>query len=355
MTQTEKRNINFDFIRVISIICIVIIHSSIKYNRTPAETLIGEWLNFFTRFSVPCFLFLSGFLFQPWKREHYLKFRLKRLFFPYIIFSVLALLYKSKGELAYIARNFHKILFNLFFSRMFVVYYFIFVIIIIFLIVQLFYRKNLMDKNCIFIFFISLILAILHYEHVDRLGVMLGLGQNDLITFKRLNIFYWLPFFLLGIIYRVYQLQEIIYRQKTSIRIVWGIIFVSYNFFFFIKLPGITFYETSFWMIYSFASVFFLLTFDFSAPSSENQTKNKIKHRFYCSVTYTATIGYTIYLIHIFITYLFRDFITRCCGSQYSFALTLTTSILLSFFGSILLGWLLKKILGKKSEFIIGS
>lgn len=100
VNKTKKRQANYDLLRIISTIAVILIHVNWKYfGSSYAEsqltlTWIGEaFINIITRFSVPCFVMLSGaFILQNANNGNAVAFykkSIKKIFVPTFLAIVL--------------------------------------------------------------------------------------------------------------------------------------------------------------------------------------------------------------------------------------------------------------------------
>lgn len=92
--STVKREYNYDLLRILSTVAVVLIHVNAHYFNGTMNTgspinLIENFINIITRFSVPCFVMISGaFLLHNEKNMDYKKFYSKTFYktvIPFII------------------------------------------------------------------------------------------------------------------------------------------------------------------------------------------------------------------------------------------------------------------------------
>jgi surface polysaccharide O-acyltransferase-like enzyme len=98
MNREKKYNPAVDILRIISILAVILIHTSTKSLAASAHNLqqfpIALFLNQASRFTVPLFFMISGFVLELNFHIHenyfsYLKRRINRLFIPYIFWSAI--------------------------------------------------------------------------------------------------------------------------------------------------------------------------------------------------------------------------------------------------------------------------
>lgn len=85
-----RKNVNIEFVRIISIFSVILIHifSELAF-RSYYEVYDCLFFQFLLKFSVPCFMIITGYLFK--KHENYKEFWLKNLYriiIPVILFSI---------------------------------------------------------------------------------------------------------------------------------------------------------------------------------------------------------------------------------------------------------------------------
>lgn len=110
-----SRNANYDILRIVSTVMVILIHANYKYfcENYMSPTLTFEWvieslINIVTRFSVPCFLMISGaFILNDERNSNALYFYKKssyKIFLPAFFIICFILLY-SVGANIYMRRN----------------------------------------------------------------------------------------------------------------------------------------------------------------------------------------------------------------------------------------------------------
>lgn len=102
--MSRKRYIEFDILRGLSVIGVVLIHitSTMMDNALEPRYGVAVFINQLTRFAVPSFLFLSGFglTISDKLKDGYLKFlrnRLSRILILYILWSIFYYFYNNNG------------------------------------------------------------------------------------------------------------------------------------------------------------------------------------------------------------------------------------------------------------------
>ena len=93
MKTNSGRIFQYDLMRAVAIIAVVMTHSMTKFYHTPLEISISQWLNTFMRASIPVFLFLAGLFFHYKADFNYLKQKFIRVLVPYTIFFIPSTIY----------------------------------------------------------------------------------------------------------------------------------------------------------------------------------------------------------------------------------------------------------------------
>ena len=97
-TLTRVHDSSIDFLRLISILAVVMIHTTTRTIEASANNLAGFPLTFIlnqlSRFAVPLFFLISGFVLELNYSYHssyfvYLRKRLSRVLFPYLFWSAI--------------------------------------------------------------------------------------------------------------------------------------------------------------------------------------------------------------------------------------------------------------------------
>lgn len=82
MVDVKTRLGNYDLLRIISAVAVVLIHVNVHYFETISNSsyCFAEITNVLTSFSVPCFVMLSGaFLLHDYRNENFKYFYVKSL------------------------------------------------------------------------------------------------------------------------------------------------------------------------------------------------------------------------------------------------------------------------------------
>lgn len=180
------RNLPVDLIKAVGILVVVLIHS-FRAPWDPAVAPLELWLARMTRFAVPGFLTVSGFLYATTGRVGWVKtrHRFRRLLPPYLVASIGAqLFWWSQGPKAHDS----SILTDLIFCSSFGPYYYVFLIICFVLLTPLVAR---LPKT----YFAILIGATLVYQ-----GMMeaVGLPSREWLFWWVRNPLLYAAYFLLG-------------------------------------------------------------------------------------------------------------------------------------------------------------
>lgn len=332
-----ERDPKLDFLRALAIIGVLVIHSADRYADTEIESMIGGWFALVARACIASFLFVSGALFKQNQGVPYLKHRIKRVLYPYLFFSVFALIYSYQANFPKLVGDIKVVLLKILTGGTFNIYFFVFVIICSYITVFLLDKSGAFEKHLTFLLLISLTVNLLHASYFRQIFEFFDVKDKwkDYYYYRTLLI--WLPFYFFGIYYRSLKLEKTILENKALIRITWIFVVAFYSFLHAIKIGNIGGYDSVIGTIYSLATILFLLTFD---------VRNKI---FY----FISKISYSIYLSHIFFVYALRD-IAPLLWQQPPFWLGLV-SLVLSFMGPLLVYFLAKLILKSKSIYVIGA
>ncbi|MCX6726383.1 MAG: acyltransferase family protein [Candidatus Shapirobacteria bacterium] len=216
MTPKDKiYNPTIDFIRLISILAVIMIHTSTKTLAASGNNLAGFpislVLNQLSRFAVPLFFLISGFVlelnysFQP-NYFSYLKKRFNRILIPYLFWSLIYyfIVYTYHSE------NIFKVLVDGTASYQL---YFIPSLIIFYLIFPLFHRLKYSKLILIFLGIIQIIILSLdYYFHLINLPYPISVALFNYFAFI-LGVVYSrnppkLKYFVLTILAAAYVVYE---------------------------------------------------------------------------------------------------------------------------------------------------
>jgi peptidoglycan/LPS O-acetylase OafA/YrhL len=334
-----KRDHKLDFLRAVAIILILIIHSSIRYANTEIELFVGRWFGTFSLPGVGIFLFVSGALFKSTDDINYLKRRIKRVTFPYLFFSIFAIIYTLQN---YTDGKLVKVVFNIVMGNTFGIYYFIFLIIVVYLTAFILVKWNILEKYIQFILLFSLMLSILHAQYFNEIWVIIKSAFNISENWKRFYILralpLYLPYFFFGVYYRLYNISNVVRENKSFIRGIWISVFIFYNLLYFLNVEEIYGYNSIIGTIYTLSTILLLLTLNIR----RNHT-----------IEYISKISYTMYLSHIFFVYtLIR--IQNSYSIELPFWFTIV-SFTLSFIGPIFIYQLGKLFFKERTYYILGA
>lgn len=345
-----ERDYRLDFLRAVAIIFVLIIHSANRYGVTHLEQLVANWFALFTRPTIAIFLFLAGYLlkFETFNQQQ-LSRRLVRVLIPYAVFSMLAVLYNSLARLDDPTQSplydHAGILFDFLFANTMSIYYFVFVIISMYVFAFLVLRISFLRERLFAITVILLTLNLLHallYEPIVQYFQI----PNDkplFIYFYRSPLI-WSAYFFLGILFRRHNGLALVERYKREIWIVFFAVFAVFNILYFTRFQGEFFgrtadlgYNSILGTVYSLATIAFLLTFD-------------VRHR---AIDFLSKTSYFMYLSHIFFVYVLWSVANRLDLGRGIWLVPL--SLVISFVGPLILYFLARRALGKRTQFLLGA
>lgn len=290
--QDQNYNIQFDMLRSLAIIGVLIIHSM---NRYTVGSPVAPFFELFTILVRPCiaiFLFLSGALFviKPIDLKQ-LKKRLTRTIVPYFIFSLFALYYTYKiGLFSVILHRPIQLLINILVGNTLGIYYFVFIIVVMYLMDYILLANDTLRRYIIPILFVAYAINLIHTAYGYQLWhTITAKDLGDYSIYADRSPFLWACFFIAGIVYQQQHVQYYIDRWRSSIRIIWILICTLYIILFFSPLPKplIDGYHSPMGSVYALSTIFFLLTFPVKS----------------LKWSYLSERSYFIYLLHIFIVY----------------------------------------------------
>jgi len=332
-----ERDHKLDFLRALAIIGVLVIHSIGRYADTEIESMMGGWFALVARACIAIFLFVSGVLFKQNENISYLKHRIKRVLYPYLFFSVFALIYTYQADLPNLVGDIKIVLLKILTGGTFNIYFFVFVIICSYIFVFILNKFGILKPHITSLLLISLVVNLLHASYFRQLFDFFDIKDKFKDYYYLRTLLIWLPYYLFGIWYRSFKLEKVILENKILIRITWIFVIVFYSFLYTLKIGNIGGYDSVIGTIYSLATILFLLTFD---------VRNQI-------IYFISKMSYSIYLSHIFLVYALRD-IAPLLWQETPFWLGLV-SLVLSFIGSLLVYFLAKLILKSKSIYVIGA
>ncbi|MCX8071162.1 MAG: acyltransferase [Candidatus Binatia bacterium] len=180
-----------DFVRAISIVAVVAIHSFLFFGEKARPASL-DVLAVGTRFAVPAFFFVAGFLAARGPVASpalYIRSRLQRLLVPYVIASAITLLsgFSDGG-----ARSIGDVVFALLFASAWGPYYFVFVLVALVLVTPFMLR---LPFRLLVVFCILLLVCTYWFEHYPLFGV-----RSLFWAFR--NPLRWGSFYVAGIVAR---------------------------------------------------------------------------------------------------------------------------------------------------------
>jgi probable poly-beta-1,6-N-acetyl-D-glucosamine export protein len=210
--MANKRLVQFDFLRFLAIIGVVVIHSTSQYLSSPQSGKSDQYwallsINQASRFCVPAFILISGF-FSTWQKEEVassekqnsritLRRTFSRLIIPYLFWSFLFILISNLIGGSH--DSFFSLAWKLISGGAFWGGYFIIVLLQLSLLNLLIFRNNLVLKWLVIISVISLLIteAIYYYGIWGGLSPLARIFRAGFVYYRALFI-PWLPFYLIG-------------------------------------------------------------------------------------------------------------------------------------------------------------
>ena len=344
--MTDKKRIyEYDFLRAFAITTVILSHVFTKFDKTPLEYVIKEYINTLIRFSVPMFLFLAGALSKTEKigsKRYWLK-KIIRVAIPYFVFAIPGLLYPI-WKYAWTASNWREITASLILGYKFGHFY-IFIIITTYFLAYLSYKLKLFRHINLFLF-ISFILQLLWLALDETIFLKFGLHDEGYLQFNvqelifYRNPFTWFYFYVLGLWYQENKHQKIISKNKVLIAITTLFLTISYILMRLFNYGDYTPYGSIIWSIYSVGWIFTIL--------SINLKNLKLKQ----IITYISHRSYTIYLIHYAFIYLLTE-LSEIYDIKFQYWTNLIFfPLILSI--SLAIIYVVKRILKGRSPLVIG-
>ena len=285
-----------DSMRAIAIIMVLVIHSGIRYDVSPAFEIPLHALSALSRCCIALFLFLSGFLLakKEWTAIALFQ-RCKKILIPYALFSVVAFIYGDFNSI--VSPNFVsslKLLFRFLIGHSFGIYYFVFVILVTYLLHYLVVKFQISYRLVLIFFGIILILHHVIYEPVVMPYVLKSHPKfYDLRIFYDLRFVFWPFFFYLGVLKRSQpNFLANGYRWFSQPIIVTGagLIFVVMSSHKILNAPNYDSIPCTFWSLIAIATL------------ERYYVQNRL-------VEFLSAISYFLYLSHILIVYSLRDYV----------------------------------------------
>jgi len=265
-----------DSLRAIAILMVVYIHASIGASSSTQYMLV-DFIDALIRFSVPLFVFISGFLSVNVGVKKILS-RLPRIILPFLILSLMGQI--IRGGLAVFSHP-YELFWRVFFGDTFGIYYFVFIILYLYLLTPIINYF----KKFIFIILPLCLSCSLIYLLISEYHLSDSIFFNNYEFIKR-SPFIWLSFYLFGAFLRIY-LKEILQKiSKTSISIIFIFISIIYAMNYFLKFTPEQSVGGFIWFIYSFTAILFFVIY------SSNWKRSVL-------MEHISGISYPIYLLHI--------------------------------------------------------
>lgn len=342
----EKRIQEYDFLRAFAIITVVISHVFTKFDQTPLEFEIKEYINTIIRFSVPMFLFLAGVLSridQAERKKYWFK-KSMRVLIPYFVFAIPGLLYPII-KYNWTLDNYREVVASLLLGYKFGHFY-IFVIILMYILGFVVHKLKFTNKINVLLlvtFLMQTLWLIFDeaiYKHFNtHANSFLQFNLQELIFFR--NPFTWFFFFVLGLWYQQPKYQNFFKKYKyifgiSSVLLLIIIILMRY-----FNIGDYTPYGSVIWSIFSTVLIFTVLN-----VKVQNDKIKKV-------ITYLSDRSYSIYLIHYIFLYIFieayeKNYLQiRYVSNFFIFIFIFSISLLII--------ELIKRGIPKYSKLIIGS
>jgi len=296
--KTVQRIFKYDFLRTVAIVIVVANHILTKFDSTPFENSISDYLNTFLKFAVPLFLFISGALYRIDGNWKYLFRKLWKIVSIYLIYFIPSTIYLWWKESAF-ETSFKFDFSGLLLGREFG-HYFIFVFVSIVIVGFILLRFKTFQKNTLYLFLSTLILSLI-WLSVDELIYhtygwydknIFHFRLNDLVFYR--NPFTWTAFFTFGIWYQKKEVQEGIESKKNLLfGLLLGIFFI-YNFMYFNHLGDYTPYGSIIWLLYAMLLIPFFI-----------RLSKFVKERSF--IVSISLVSFHIFLTHYFIIYFLQE------------------------------------------------
>ncbi|KIS25368.1 MULTISPECIES: acyltransferase [Clostridium] len=323
-----------DLLRALSTIAVILIHitGTILYNSNNKSLTynFSLVLNQLTRFSVPAFIFLSGFgLALSYKKEskylYYLIHRLKKIIPDYLVWCIIYIFLIENPNLTY-----NDKIHSIFDGTLYYHFYFVPIIIILYLIFPIFY-KFFKTKFALFItFFLNMgIYILLRYPNIPK-NVSEKLTRESTIN--------WIFYFVLGVYLCTNYNRIHIFIKKHKNKLLILLLITTYillkDTYSCLKINSNLDYGTTFIrpsvMLFSIFFILYIMSF-----SINNITSKKI---FYI----ISNHSYTVYLSHPLLLYWLKKYYTQnkyIIGSYKFFIISFS----ICFIGGLLISILINK------------
>ncbi|NFD52911.1 acyltransferase [Clostridium botulinum] len=296
----NKRIASMDLLRALSTIAVILIHvtGTILYNSNNKSLTYNSSLvlNQLTRFSVPAFIFLSGFgLALSYKKESkylaYLGHRLKKVVPDYFAWYIVYIFLLEDINLSY-----HDKIISIFHGTLYYHFYFVPIIIILYLIFPIFYNF-FRTKLALFItFFLNMgIYILLRYPNIPK-----SISEN----LTRESVVSWIFYFVLGVYFCSNYDKIHIFIKKHRNKLLFLLLLSTYillkDTFLCLRANNDLDYGTTFIrpsvMLFSIFFILYIMSFNFNNLSFKKIFYMISKH------------SYTIYLSHPLLLYWLKKY-----------------------------------------------
>jgi len=322
-----KRN-SANLLRLLSIIAVIFIHATSTWEVNFSHTLdyfsnsfLGVILNQVTRFSVPVFIFLSGYgltkkygLYSYDSIEKNVDFSIKEFFkrrfskigIPFLFFTILFLGLNKKFHFLF-TTEFPQNIFLLsstLFEKLFITgadYHFYFFIIILELYLLFPLLRKIKYQKSIFVVF--LIIHVLYTSPTHLLFQVLSIERPKLPS----SLFvYWILYFYSGMLFAQHEktIRQLLYKMKKTVYLIFTIslflVFYDYlyhsHYFFHTKIVPVDWYNHFARLsitLYFFGFMTFYIVMD-DKIDQFLQSKKRLLH----TIELGAAISFTVYILH---------------------------------------------------------
>ncbi|MDY4574250.1 MAG: acyltransferase family protein [Intestinibacter sp.] len=331
----KQRNLKYDFIKSIAILGVILGHSlSLVLTRRAEMQLLADYLTVVFRVVVPAFLFVSGVLHKKGLSFAQILMRIKRILSPYVFFAVImTVIYIALGDHTFLSRYIVRFIS----CEVHPVYYYVFVMIECLFIAFLFEKICGYRKMLIPLYLVVLIYSIISANFSKEILCALNISNNmvDFITYR--NPFLWMHYYLLGMIFKEYNLEKFIVSNKYVVRIFYVSLVLTYMVFRYFHIGDLDGLNSVITMIVCLAGIMMLLTIEVSSEKW----------------IYLSSKSYTIYLAHVPFYYFVSLLWDRYTGI--SIPVMVVSNMVILGGGAMLVCVLGKMILKDKSYYFIGS
>jgi surface polysaccharide O-acyltransferase-like enzyme len=326
--ESKRRYLEVDALKSAGIVVVVLIHS-MRSGFVPNLTSLERWIGIQTRFAVPAFLMVSGFLYATRESRGLPKMvrRLRRILLPYLVASLLAQAWSRwTGRIT----PTDSLVMDFLLGSSFGPYYYVFVIVGLVFVTTVFARMGR------WILPAGLVLAAIQWLLETRF-LDLGAGQYWQIR----NPLLWWAYFLAGWgVRRNYDAIAAWIRPRQVIVAVGLIVLVG-------TLSVLGFADAPEWALRSAAwvNIYAISALIFTATTGLGSSPTLIR------VLSDAT--YPTYLLHLFFVY---EMARRFPGpALQTHPLGVALSVFAGLFGSLAVIFLARKLLGRHSRDLIGA